>query len=60
MRIQLKVAEISHVRRQAALDSPENMLCEEGQSSESVTIVSNSSNGPPPESESSDTSLKLG
>ncbi|KAJ4714546.1 MADS-box protein like [Melia azedarach] len=59
-RLRQQVAEISHVRRQAALDSPENMLCEEGQSSESVTIVSNSSNGPPPESESSDTSLKLG
>nr|AST22412.1 MADS-box protein SVP [Lansium domesticum] len=58
-RLRQQVAEISNVRRQGAVDS-ENITSEEGQSSESVTIVSNSSNAPPPESESSDTSLKLG
>lgn len=37
-----------------------NAYGEEGQSSESVNNICNSSNAPPPESESSDTSLKLG
>lgn len=37
----------------------ENMVTEEGQSSESVTNVYNST-GPPQDYESSDTSLKLG
>lgn len=37
-----------------------NVYGEEGQSSESVNNACNSSNAPPPESESSDTSLKLG
>ena len=54
----VKVVEISNRRRQVAGDS-ENMFHEEGQSSESVTNVSNS-NGPPQDYESSDTSLKLG
>ncbi|KAJ4825347.1 hypothetical protein Tsubulata_002696 [Turnera subulata] len=44
--------------RQGGADS-ENIAYEEGQSSESVTNISNS-NGPPHDYESSDTSLKLG
>ncbi|KAJ9670234.1 hypothetical protein PVL29_026653 [Vitis rotundifolia] len=57
-RLRQQVVEISNRRRQVAGDS-ENMFHEEGQSSESVTNVSNS-NGPPQDYESSDTSLKLG
>ncbi|KAF2292955.1 hypothetical protein GH714_034261 [Hevea brasiliensis] len=56
--IEKKVVEISNGRKQAAADS-ENLVYEEGQSSESVTNVCNS-NGPPHDYESSDTSLKRG
>lgn len=56
--IQLKVVEITNGRKQVTADS-ENVGYEEGQSSESVTNVSNS-NGPLHDYESSDTSLKLG
>ncbi|KAJ9170425.1 hypothetical protein P3X46_018532 [Hevea brasiliensis] len=57
-RLRQQVVEISNGRKQAAADS-ENLVYEEGQSSESVTNVCNS-NGPPHDYESSDTSLKLG
>ncbi|XP_059642654.1 MADS-box protein SVP [Cornus florida] len=57
-RLRQQVREISNARKQIAAES-ENMLYEEGQSSESVTNVS-TSNGPPQDYESSDTSLKLG
>ncbi|XWS33388.1 hypothetical protein CRYUN_Cryun22dG0078000 [Craigia yunnanensis] len=50
--------QISNGGRQVAGDS-ENVFCEEGQSSESVTNVC-TSNGTPHDYESSDTSLKLG
>ena len=55
----LKVAEISNGRRHVGADS-ENVITEEGQSSESVTNVCNSTGAPPHDYESSDTSLKLG
>ncbi|XP_022751126.1 MADS-box protein SVP-like isoform X1 [Durio zibethinus] len=50
--------EISNGRREVAGDS-ENVFCEEGQSSESVTNVC-TSNATPHDHESSNTSLKLG
>lgn len=52
------MVEISAGRRRIGCDS-ENVINEEGQSSESVTHPSNST-GPPHDYESSDTSLKLG
>lgn len=52
------VEENERLRQQVADVS--NIYGEEGQSSESVNNACNSSNAPPPESESSDTSLKLG
>lgn len=55
----LKVMEASTRHRQMAADDSENILYEEGQSSESVTNVCSSTGGPQ-DSESSDTSLKLG
>lgn len=54
----LLVEENERLRQQVADVS--NVYGEEGQSSESVNNACNSSNAPPPESESSDTSLKLG
>lgn len=54
----MKVEEKSNGQKEIPADS-ENILCEEGQSSESVTNVCNSA-GPPQDYESSDTSLKLG
>lgn len=57
-RLKQQVVEISNGRKQVTADS-ENVGYEEGQSSESVTNVSNS-NGPLHDYESSDTSLKLG
>ncbi|OAY35746.1 MADS-box protein SVP [Manihot esculenta] len=57
-RLRQEVMEISNCRKQTIADS-ENVVYEEGQSSESVTNVCNS-NGPPHDYESSDTSLKLG
>ncbi|XP_018806751.1 MADS-box protein JOINTLESS [Juglans regia] len=58
-RLRLQVAEISNGRRHIGADS-ENVIAEEGQSSESVTNVCNSTGAPPHDYESSDTSLKLG
>ncbi|KAG2696183.1 hypothetical protein I3760_07G046300 [Carya illinoinensis] len=58
-RLRLQVAEISNGRRHIGNDS-ENVIAEEGQSSESVTNVCNSTGAPPHDYESSDTSLKLG
>ncbi|XP_059439961.1 MADS-box protein JOINTLESS [Corylus avellana] len=58
-RLRQQVAEISNGRRQVGGDS-ENVITEEGQSSESVTNVCNSTGAPPHDYESSDTSLKLG
>ncbi|XP_048233415.1 MADS-box protein JOINTLESS isoform X2 [Ricinus communis] len=57
-RLRHQVLEVSNGRKQAGADM-ENGVYEEGQSSESVTNVC-SSNGPPNDYESSDTSLKLG
>ncbi|KAM7523808.1 hypothetical protein LguiA_013710 [Lonicera macranthoides] len=57
-RLRQQVEEKSNDQKEIPADS-ENMLCEEGQSSESVTNVCNSA-GPPQDYESSDTSLKLG
>nr|WAO97427.1 MADS-box transcription factor 23 [Lonicera japonica] len=57
-RLRQQAEEKSNDQKEIPADS-ENMLCEEGQSSESVTNVCNSA-GPPQDYESSDTSLKLG
>ncbi|KAK6923281.1 Transcription factor, K-box, partial [Dillenia turbinata] len=57
-RLKQQVAEITAGRKQVPVES-ENGICEEGQSSESVTNACNSS-GPPMDYDSSDTSLKLG
>ncbi|KAJ7943724.1 MADS-box protein like [Quillaja saponaria] len=57
-RLKQQVADISTSRRHGLPDS-ENLITEEGLSSESVTNVCNS-NGPPQDYDSSDTSLKLG
>lgn len=52
------MAEKTNAQREATADDSENMMYEEGQSSESVT---NGNSGPPqPDSESSDISLRLG
>ncbi|XP_052190649.1 MADS-box protein JOINTLESS-like [Diospyros lotus] len=51
-RLRQQIIEVSNARKHPGT--------EEGQSSESVTNICNSSTGPPPDSESSDTSLKLG
>ena len=53
-----KVVDISNGRRHIGTES-ENLIAEEGQSSESVTNVCNST-GAPHDYDSSDTSLKLG
>jgi len=53
-----KVAGIVNGERRGGAES-ENFVVDEGQSSESVTYVCNST-GPPQDYESSDTSLKLG
>nr|AHJ60267.1 SVP [Paeonia suffruticosa] len=53
-----QMTEISNGKKHVAADL-EHMVCEEGQSSESITNVCNS-NGPPQDYDSSDTSLKLG
>ncbi|KAH7566836.1 hypothetical protein JRO89_XS08G0243300 [Xanthoceras sorbifolium] len=58
-RLKQQVAEISNGRRQVGGGDLENVVYEEGQSSESVTNLCNST-GPPHDYESSDTSLKLG
>lgn len=58
-RLRQQVVEISNVRRHIGTDS-ENLFTEEGQSSESVTNVCNSTGAPPHDYDSSDTSLKLG
>ncbi|KAA8546715.1 hypothetical protein F0562_003148 [Nyssa sinensis] len=57
-RLRQQVMEISNGYKHVGADS-ENIIYEEGQSSESVTNVCNS-NGPPQDYDSSDTSLKLG
>ncbi|KAJ0098106.1 hypothetical protein Patl1_28319 [Pistacia atlantica] len=57
-RLRQQVAGITSAQRQAAADDSDNVLCEEGQSSESVT--NGNSGPPPPDSDSSDISLKLG
>ncbi|KAL5122517.1 MADS-box protein SVP [Glycine soja] len=56
--LQRKVAGIINGQRHGGAES-ENFVMDEGQSSESVTYVCNST-GPPQDFESSDTSLKLG
>uniref|UniRef100_A0A7N2LZ87 MADS-box protein SVP n=3 Tax=fabids TaxID=91835 RepID=A0A7N2LZ87_QUELO len=57
-RLRQQVVDISNGRRHIGTES-ENLIAEEGQSSESVTNVCNST-GAPHDYESSDTSLKLG
>ncbi|KAF5738028.1 hypothetical protein HS088_TW13G00922 [Tripterygium wilfordii] len=62
-RLRQQVVEISTSRKgqQFTAESDQNVVYEEGLSSESVTNASNNSGGPPPHDiESSDTSLKLG
>ncbi|XP_054824381.1 MADS-box protein SVP-like [Prosopis cineraria] len=56
--LKLQVAKLSDGNRQGGTES-DILTNEEGQSSESVTIICNSA-GPPQDSDSSDTSLKLG
>ncbi|KAJ8771219.1 hypothetical protein K2173_026063 [Erythroxylum novogranatense] len=58
-KLRQQVMEISDGRRHISADS-ENMVYEEGQSSESVTNVCNSNRASPYDRESSYTSLKLG
>lgn len=58
-RLKQQVMEVCNGHRQIAADDSENILYEEGQSSESVTNVCNST-GVPQDYDSSDTSLKLG
>nr|QPF49725.1 short vegetative phase [Paeonia lactiflora] len=53
-----QMTEISNGKKPVTADL-EHMVCEEGQSSESITNACNS-NGPPQDYDSSDTSLKLG
>ncbi|KAK2973507.1 hypothetical protein RJ640_020169 [Escallonia rubra] len=57
-RLKQQLMEITNGRKEIQAD-PGIMICEEGQSSESVTNVCNST-GPPQDTDSSDTSLKLG
>ncbi|KAA8530761.1 hypothetical protein F0562_005471 [Nyssa sinensis] len=57
-RLRQQVMEISNGRKQIGGD-PDNMIYEEGQSSESVNNICNS-NGTPQDYDSSNTSLKLG
>lgn len=57
-RLRRQMMEISNGGKLIPSES-ENMICEEGQSSESVTNICNST-GPSQDLESSDTSLKLG
>ncbi|XP_068637523.1 MADS-box protein JOINTLESS-like isoform X2 [Aristolochia californica] len=56
--VQLMEENVRLRQRIMVLES-ETVVCEDGQSSDSVTFVSPSA-GPPPDSDSSDTSLKLG
>ena len=56
----IKMMEISNGRTRQVVTDSDNVITEEGQSSESVTNVCNS-NGPPQDYDTtSDTSLKLG
>ncbi|GLT69115.1 hypothetical protein SLA2020_412910 [Shorea laevis] len=58
-RLRQQVSQLSNGRKQVAADS-ENVISEEGQSSESVTNVCISNGTPDEYDDSSDTSLKLG
>ncbi|KAL0342992.1 UNVERIFIED_CONTAM: MADS-box protein SVP [Sesamum angustifolium] len=58
--LQEKVLDISNSGRKVGTGDVENIVYEEGQSSESVTNANCSSTGPPQDDDSSDTSLKLG
>nr|GMC96764.1 MADS-box protein JOINTLESS [Ipomoea batatas] len=58
--LQQKVMAISNGQRVAAVINSDNMLNEEGLSSESITNVCNSTSPPQDYDDSSDTSLKLG
>ncbi|CAJ1931306.1 unnamed protein product [Sphenostylis stenocarpa] len=58
-RLKRHVAGVVNGEKHGGAES-ESFVMDEGQSSESVTYVCNNSTGPPPEYESSDTSLKLG
>nr|CAN68106.1 hypothetical protein VITISV_009637 [Vitis vinifera] len=57
--LQTKMEIICKGKRLMTMES-DNMILEEGQSSESITNVYSCSSGPPQEDDSSDTSLKLG
>ncbi|KAL0461425.1 UNVERIFIED_CONTAM: MADS-box protein JOINTLESS [Sesamum latifolium] len=57
-RLRQRVVDISNGRKNNATADSENIVCDEGQSSESVNACN--SIGPPQDYESSDTSLKLG
>ncbi|KAG8383607.1 hypothetical protein BUALT_Bualt04G0031500 [Buddleja alternifolia] len=58
-RLRQQMVDISNGRGRVAITDLENIVCEDGQSSESVTNACNST-GPPQDYDSSDTSLKLG
>ncbi|KAI3451236.1 hypothetical protein Pfo_007901 [Paulownia fortunei] len=58
-RLRLQVVDVSNGGKKMATADSENVVYEEGQSSESVTNACNSV-GPPQDYDSSDTSLKLG
>lgn len=59
-RLRQQVLDISNSGRKMGTADVENIVYEEGQSSESVTNANCSSAGPPQDYDSSDTSLKLG
>ncbi len=56
---ELQMLMLSKGKRPALVES-DNGIQEEGMSSESVTNVCSCNSGPPPEDDSSDTSLRLG
>ncbi|KAJ9674002.1 hypothetical protein PVL29_023514 [Vitis rotundifolia] len=58
-KLRQKMEMICKGKRLMTMES-DNMILEEGQSSESITNVYSCSSGPPQEDDSSDTSLKLG
>lgn len=56
----LQVSDIPKMEKEQAMGDRENVVNEDGQTSESVTNASSHSGGPPECDDSSDTSLKLG
>lgn len=56
----LQVSDIPNMEKEQAMGDIENVVNEDGQTSESVTNASSHTRGPPECDDSSDTSLKLG